>query len=1165
MMHKAVNAGLKEETTMKGLYKETFRRAAMLGMAMGLTLTQVVVAADTADTQKEETVYIFTDANGSQKKVLVDDWLKNIGAGSVEDSSILQDITNVKGDETYETGENGILTWNAEGSDIYYQGTTDEETPISVVIDYYLDGEKIAPEDLAGKSGKVTIRYTYTNHAAVSEQIGDTEEDVPVPFVVMTGMLFTDGRVKNVEVSSGKVVEEGDSTIVVGICLPGMQEALHMDSYEDLKFDQTIPDYVEVSMDAEDFQMNLSMSVAMNDAFDGLETDELSEAFEEAESEMDLLAESADKLVDGSAELADGLDELAEKTPDLVDGTKDLADGVSEYTDGVSTVKDGTDQLKDGSSALAGGADQLSDGAGTLAGGAGQAAAGAKQVSDGAEKLNDGAGTLAKGVKDLNKGAKKLEKGTGSALDGSKQLEIGAGTLAEGAASAKEGASALAGGLDSAQEGSAALKDGAEKLSEGVSAGAAAYAEEMGKIAESLPAQTAQLQALKDGIDAADEGAIDKVNAAIAALTQGLSALEDATAYTDGSLNESGLISSLESARTEIAAAYSLLGVGEITQLPANDSDSTQTGESEAQPADSKVSGEADTAVTEKNTDPDGTADAAQLEALKEAARSSAAAVREKSGQLTSAVEGAQDALGTARSSAETGAQSAGSAAGEASGASSAFDGLYASASALSALAAKTSYGDVISSALGSAQSVKGSYDSAVGSYESAVSSYADAAASYETVAGSYESLAGDVSALSGAYDEALGSYDQLIAAYQEQIEALQQENASLKAQNSEETSAADSVYQAASQQEIYAQAQALQSAYVKLTVAEYMLDNSSVNSTYIQGIAAQMSQSEDPQQQSAGQMLAQMASGDQSSGYVQGIRQMKAGLAQLQDSLTGVDTEDPANSGVLRLSSSALGQVLDLINTMTPKLTAVGESLGTLADGADQLAKGAESLDSGLGQLSSGAQTLTDGLGTLADGAAALADGTESLNKGLGTLSAGMKTLAGGISTMQEKAPTLVEGIGTLAKGAKTLSQGNTQLAAGAATLAGGAGTLAAGAHTLDNGIGTLQSGVNELDSNSAALKDGANELADGADTLADGVTKLDEGGRELADGIKKFNDEGIQKLMDLYEGDIRVLIDRLDGVVRAGQDYTNFSGLTDGMDGRVKFIIRTDGITHD
>ncbi len=83
----------------------------------------------------------------------VSDWLKNSGSvsGNLTDESILKDIKNVKGDETFT--ENGDkLTWNTEGEDIYYQGTTDKDLPVSVKLTYYLDGKEVKPDDLKGKA-----------------------------------------------------------------------------------------------------------------------------------------------------------------------------------------------------------------------------------------------------------------------------------------------------------------------------------------------------------------------------------------------------------------------------------------------------------------------------------------------------------------------------------------------------------------------------------------------------------------------------------------------------------------------------------------------------------------------------------------------------------------------------------------------------------------------------------------------------------------------------------------------------------------------------------------------------------------------------------------------------------------------------------------------------
>ena len=194
---------------MKGQYRELYRRILAAGMAMGLTFTGTVPAA--AANEKEETVYVFTDAEGNETKVIVSDKLKNNeGSDEIEDKSNLENIENVKGDEKYTDNGGGNITWDAQGNTIYYQGDSTQEIPIKVKVTYKLDGREIAPEDLAGKSGRVTIRYEYENTEKVTEKVGDKEEKVSVPFTVLTGLMFTNNKVSNVEVSEGKVINQGE-------------------------------------------------------------------------------------------------------------------------------------------------------------------------------------------------------------------------------------------------------------------------------------------------------------------------------------------------------------------------------------------------------------------------------------------------------------------------------------------------------------------------------------------------------------------------------------------------------------------------------------------------------------------------------------------------------------------------------------------------------------------------------------------------------------------------------------------------------------------------------------------------------------------------------------------------------------------------------------------
>lgn len=74
---------------------------------------------------KEETVYVIADANGKPDQVIVSEWLKNgDGKDTLKDVSNLENIQNVKGDQDYTRGSGDQLTWNAKGSDIYYQGAS---------------------------------------------------------------------------------------------------------------------------------------------------------------------------------------------------------------------------------------------------------------------------------------------------------------------------------------------------------------------------------------------------------------------------------------------------------------------------------------------------------------------------------------------------------------------------------------------------------------------------------------------------------------------------------------------------------------------------------------------------------------------------------------------------------------------------------------------------------------------------------------------------------------------------------------------------------------------------------------------------------------------------------------------------------------------------------
>lgn len=338
----------------------------------------------TRTTDKEETVYVIAGADGAVKKVIVSDWLKNpSGAEKLNDFTQLHDIYNVKSDAGYEMDEKGACVWDAAGEDIYYQGTTDKDVPVAVSIRYTLDGKPISASDLAGKSGKVEMTFEYQNNETQQVTIDGKEETIAVPFVMLTGMMLDNTQFRNISVSNGKLINDGDRSIVVGLALPGMQENLGIDKE---KFE--IPDSVTISADVENFAMTTTMTVATNDVFNGLNLDGVNslDSLKDAVKQMD---DATQQLLDGSSALYDGLATLLIKSGDLVKGIKQLAGGATELKAGTASLKTGVSTLSGGAAQISGGAAQLSDGAAQLQAGLGQLDANSAALNGGAKTVFD--------------------------------------------------------------------------------------------------------------------------------------------------------------------------------------------------------------------------------------------------------------------------------------------------------------------------------------------------------------------------------------------------------------------------------------------------------------------------------------------------------------------------------------------------------------------------------------------------------------------------------------------------------------------------------------------------------------------------------------------------------------------------------------------------------
>lgn len=298
---------------------------------------------DTSAASIDETVYVILNADGTQQKIYVSDWLKNQGE-----------------------------------KDSYTQSTPDKEAPVSLKVTYSLDGNEISAADLNGKSGHVVIRYDYTNELYETREIAGKEEKIYVPFAVMTGMILDNDNFSSIRVSSGKVINDGSHSVVTGIVFPGLGTNLDME--EDLD------DYLEIEADVTDFTMNETYCIATNSVFSRLDLSNVDDLDDLTEA-MDDLEDATHQLMDGTSDLYDGVTELYDKSGDLKDGVKELSDGSKDLRDGAYKVADGTVTLRGGIGSLQSGVGTLQEGTKTLL-------AGTQSLQSGANDLKAGLGQL---------------------------------------------------------------------------------------------------------------------------------------------------------------------------------------------------------------------------------------------------------------------------------------------------------------------------------------------------------------------------------------------------------------------------------------------------------------------------------------------------------------------------------------------------------------------------------------------------------------------------------------------------------------------------------------------------------------------------------------------------------------------------------------------------
>ena len=102
--------------------------------------------------------------------------------------------------------------------------------------------------DASGNTDEITVSNWLKNSGDVSGKLTDKNvevngktENMYTAFVMMTGMILPNDNFTNVTIDNGKVISDGNRSIVVGFGMPGLKESLNLDDIKDAD-DLTIPE-----------------------------------------------------------------------------------------------------------------------------------------------------------------------------------------------------------------------------------------------------------------------------------------------------------------------------------------------------------------------------------------------------------------------------------------------------------------------------------------------------------------------------------------------------------------------------------------------------------------------------------------------------------------------------------------------------------------------------------------------------------------------------------------------------------------------------------------------------------------------------------------------------------------------------------------------------------
>lgn len=316
------------------------KRILLLLMAFVLVLPSFLVHASTNEKEgpiqtpgqfrsKDEVVYATLSPTGNQKEIYVVNIFDVTQAGRLADYGPYTSLKNLTDLSEMSQVKQKVEFAAPEGK-FYYQGNMkDEGLPWDIQISYRLDGKRIAPEELAGKEGKLEI-------AIQTAANGEADKVFFENYLLQITLTLDPDVYSNIKVSDdGMVANAGKNKQITFTVMPEKEG--------DLKVEADVVDLELQGIEIAAVPSSMSIDTPDMDEMTG-EMKSLTDAIAQINSGVGELKTGVSELNNGAASLRDGSAQFNKGMSDINLASSELIKGSSAINDGLATVSQGIEE-----------------------------------------------------------------------------------------------------------------------------------------------------------------------------------------------------------------------------------------------------------------------------------------------------------------------------------------------------------------------------------------------------------------------------------------------------------------------------------------------------------------------------------------------------------------------------------------------------------------------------------------------------------------------------------------------------------------------------------------------------------------------------------------------------------------------------------------------------